>query len=338
MRIKVYPDQSGENQFIHNLRRQLACLEGARVEGIPLNHGRLLLRLPFELVHRADYTVVNWLENNICSSRGKLSVLGCLKFLGLILLFRVTCRRLIYIRHNLYPHRLKSRYSAIATAFVDRVSSFFCEQVALSEHMVGRGFKYVPHPLYELPQVSEFNGESQPLGSLQTGYFVIFGTISRYKNIHRIVASWKGKRRLLVIGKVADVDYLNELKALSKGRYVTIRGEMLSDAEASHIITGSLGVILSHDSEEMIVSGAFFYSVALGVRTYAIKNAFYERLMLDQPFPGLTLFEDADDLIERVLYQPVQCSSPVEEPIRRQGLYRFGDEAGIASWKKVLLN
>lgn len=333
MRIKVYPEQSGENQFIENIRRQLAHIAGAHTEGVPLNHARLLLRLPYDAVNRADLTITNWLENNVCSSSGKLSVLGCIKFVGLLLVFRLTSKRLIYVRHNLYPHRLKCRYSYIAKAVVDKATSLLCERVALSEHMIDHGYCYIPHPLYRLPSAfTGGEGEDSSVGN----YFVIFGTISRYKRIEKVVQAWTGDRRLLVIGKVGDVDYLNELKAFSEGKNVVIRGELLSDTEASSIISRSWGVILPHDSEEMIVSGAFFYSVALGARTYAIRNSFYESLVRHQPFPGLELFDEPESLVERLLYAPSEFFSQDKEVIRSYAQGRFGDEAGIAAWEAVI--
>ncbi|WP_347330525.1 hypothetical protein [Marinimicrobium locisalis] len=334
MRIKVYPEQSGENQFIQNIRRQLSEVDGVRVEGVPLNHRKLLMRLPYDLICRSDYTVVNWLENNVCARSGKLSVLGCLKFLGLLLLFRITCKRLIYVRHNLYPHRLKSRYSRTAQALVDRATLLLTERVALSEHMVNRGYRYVPHPLYRLPDPGSLG---QHCGDLPGNeYFVIFGTISRYKGIDKIVQLWGGGHCLVVVGKVGDAGYLSELKMLAKGKNVTIRGGLLSDAEASRIISGSMGVILPHDSDEMIVSGAFFYSLALGVRVYAIRNEFYGWIVRDCQFPGLELFDDAENIVERLLCDPVEPSPVDRETIKKRASECFGDEVGVASWEKVI--
>ncbi len=336
MRIKVYPDQSGENQFIQNLRRQLGKVAGVRVEGVPLNHGRLLLGLPGDLLRRTDYTVVNWLENNVCSKNGGLSVLGSLKFLGLLLLFRVTCRNLVYVRHNLYPHKLKSRYSGMAQSLVDRATSLLTVRVALSEHMVDKGYRYVPHPLYRLPD-DDTDFSNQCCGGISGNECnVIFGTISRYKGIDKIVQCWSGKRRLLVFGKVGDVDYLHELKTLSRGKNVTIKGELLSDASASRIISESLGVILPHDSDEMIVSGAFFYSVALGVKTYAISNAFYARVVNNRPFPGLKLFDDAEELVEHLSAEPAGHSETDRKAIKRYAHECFGEEVGVAAWEKII--
>lgn len=334
MRIKVYPEQSGENQFIQNIRLQLSEVNGARVEGVPLNHGKLLMRLPYDLICRSDYTVVNWLENNVCSRNGKLSVLGCLKFLGLLLLFRVTCKRLIYVRHNLYPHRLKSRYSRIAQAVVDKATLLLTERVALSEHMVIRGYRYVPHPLYRLPDPGSLEQRCVDLPGNE--YFVIFGTISRYKGIDKIVQLWGGRHCLVVAGKVGDWGYLNELKMLAKGRNVTFRGGLLSDAEASRIISESMGVILPHDSEEMIVSGAFFYSVALGVAVYAIENDFYSWITRKAPFPGLEVFHDAEGLARQLSCGTANRSRTDREEIKRHAHEQFGDEVGVASWGKIV--
>lgn len=335
MRIKVYPEQSGENQFIQNLRRQLGKVEGARVEGVPLNHGRLLIRLPYDVVSRSDCTVVNWLENNVCSRNGRLSILGCLKFFGLLLMFRVTCKKLIYVRHNLYPHRLKSRYSRVAQALVDKATLWFTERVALSEHLVSRGYSYVPHPLYRFPDIGSLEHCSAGLPGSE--YFVIFGTISRYKGIDKIVQLWDDKFCLVVVGKVGDHEYLNELKSLAKGKNVIVRGELLSDTEASYIISKSMGVVLPHESEEMIVSGAFFYSVALGVRVYAIQSEFYSWIRRNAPFPGLEVFHDSGELVRQLSSKAVVSSFIDREMIKKHAREHFGDEVGIASWAKIVV-
>jgi len=63
------------------------------------------------------------------------------------------------------------------------------------------------------------------------------------------------------------------LKRAAKAN-VTVLAGFLPDSEAQWLIKRSAGVVLSHASDDMVVSASFFYAMSLGQRVYAVETPF----------------------------------------------------------------
>jgi hypothetical protein len=218
-------------------------------------------------VIRADVIFLNWVENEIVSTSGALSIPGFMKSLIKILLCKFFAKKLVYVRHNRYPHKTSVKHRKSVTRAADFLESC-CDASIVHSMMARTGTRfYVPHPLYKL------EARSGAAASADDGYFVCFGRILRYKNFETLIKSFPADRKLLIVGACDDAAYLAELNALATDN-VTIRGEYIDEKEAQQLVSDSEGVIICHAEDDVIASGTFFYSISLGVKVYALETDF----------------------------------------------------------------
>lgn len=61
------------------------------------------------------------------------------------------------------------------------------------------------------------------------------------------------------MGKCSDSTYLEELNILIKAKNnIEILSEYISDEKAQELIMSSAGMLITHNDDDMIVSGSFF--------------------------------------------------------------------------------
>jgi hypothetical protein len=251
------------NKYCENMVDVLS--QFGTVSGFTVAHG--VKRLFSGEIIRADVIFMNWVENEIVSKNGALSVPGFAKSLIKILLCKLFAKKLVYVRHNRYPHRTAVKHRKAVTRAADFLES--CCDVSIVHSVMAQAGKrlYVPHPLYKL------EGRAGVPDTEQASYFVCFGRILRYKNFESLIKSFPADRKLLIVGACDDQAYLAELKALA-GDNVTVRGEYIGEKEAQELVSASEGVIICHAEDDVIASGTFFYSLSLGVKVYALETDF----------------------------------------------------------------
>ncbi|MFL9610284.1 hypothetical protein ACKF11_09400 [Methylobacillus sp. Pita2] len=279
MRILFSP-ATASNQYIANMIALINSLEPARVETQSRLNPGFILRNTF---NRYDYIIINWLENSLVGKNKSLDLFSVARFLFKFFIYRIMGRKLIFVRHNIYPHALKGRQAAIATWIIETAIKLSTISVVHSGHLESERAKYIPHPLYKV------NAQPKSQGS---DYYVIFGRIVEYKAIHKLLESW-GSQRLVIAGLVEDQAYAAKLQSIIQSRglsNVELRAEFLSEAEAEQLVANSKGLILSHCDADMIVSGSFFFAASLGVPVFAMATPFFQWLKHDQGYQGLHVF------------------------------------------------
>lgn len=322
MKISYYP-KSAVNQYSENTISILEKISENKVHVI--EPFRVMIKQPKTFIQsgRSDVCIVNWLENSLRSKNGKLSILGVLKFFVKLIYFRVRSKKIVYVRHNMYPHGMKGFHKKIAKIITD-FAEFTCSlKVTHSGHFKGGDYFYIPHPLYKTFK-SDTDGNSE--------YFVIFGRIDEYKKIDEIISAWDDRYKLLIVGKCESNSYLDKLHLIAKNRNVELRSDYVSDNKASNIVANSMGLIIAHSDKDMIVSGSFFYAVSLGVPVLALEGNFFTWLKKEYSFSGLFLYKNHRDLIENLS----DTKAVHQEKIKSESEEIFGDEIIANCWKSGL--
>lgn len=326
--LLIFPRHSQENGYIE---RMVSLLEGVGVvKPIPSFFSRdLLARLLFS--KKADFALLNWLENDLLDADGQFSILRAIKLLLKVSVIKLMARKLIYVKHNMYPHRTRKEDVKKVVFFLSFFSRFFHKIIAHSPHLEKEGVQYVPHPLYVLGKGGgcELNIPFSP-----KNYFVVFGRLEVYKNVHSLIEILPDEINLLVVGKASDSSYLELLKRKSKGNVFFV-SDFVSDEYAEKAICNSNGVVICHREENVIVSGTFFYAASLGVRVFALATPFFRYIESISESSHVVVGNDISALLEELKHSPDQGN---ESGRRTFWLSYFGDEKVMLSLRKLLEN
>ncbi|MET0343187.1 MAG: hypothetical protein ABW252_19420 [Polyangiales bacterium] len=269
LRIGYWPSDEAPNGYAARMR---AILSGFG-KVLPFHEQVGVRQLCHWLVERRAFDVVfiNWLENKIVDARGRPSYSGVCKLFVQTLLFRLRARKLVFVRHNRYPHATDRAQAARMSRWIDAYEQLFDATITHSATEETGRRAYCPHPLYPVSDA--------PVGALPEalrlapGYFVVFGRIERYKRIEALIALFPPNQRLVVVGATRDADYARELSALARENVVIAPG-FLGEPEAQEVVRRAAGVVLSHADDDMVASGSFFYAVSIGRPVIAVETPF----------------------------------------------------------------
>ena len=280
-----YPFRGSSNSYTDNFKK---CVEQLGYIEITSSIPKLLYSKLF--LKPADLTIVNWIENDIISSNGKLSLLGVITVFVRILIIKFTSKKVLYIKHNQYPHKTIKKHRKIAKKITNRIELAFSDLVAIHSpvHTNNKRF-YIPFPLYNVKT------ETSKTNKIKKDYYVLFGRIMRYKNITELLINLHDDTNLIIAGLCSDSTYLEELKSISKGN-ITIIENYMSDDEAAELVTNSKGLIVSHSSDNTTLSASFFFAASLGVKVFALKTDFLDHLSKNNTYPDLYAYETLKEL------------------------------------------
>ncbi|SDK08597.1 Glycosyltransferase involved in cell wall bisynthesis [Methylophilus rhizosphaerae] len=323
-KILFYP-RFGENQYTENTYECLQTFSTDIQAVEPINFS--VLKSGF---HHYDVAVVHWLDNTLVTKAKTISVISVTKFFIKLCILKWVARRIIYVRHNLYPHALHGAAAKIARRLIDMACRVSDRCVVHSGHLAGGNTSYIPHPLYQ------FDSEREVTLAQATGPYIVFGRIVEYKAIDRLLESWEGER-LLIAGKVDSAAYLDRLQEIIErrklGGQVSLEARFISDQEAAMAVSASHGLILTHSDEDMIVSGSFFFAVSLGVPVYAVTTPFFEWLENTYNYPGLFIYDDIPALITGLnTHQEIDRAA-----LKTAARSLFGQDVVSAAWRNFLI-
>lgn len=320
--IGFIPQDSGSNAYATRMQEILAPL--ARLERFQLK--ARLLRMLRGHAHRLDMVIVNWQENQVVSRQTRrISFRGALRMLVEAVLLKIVARRVVFVRHNLYPHRTDPASATLAQSLIDRYEALFDfvfvhsgDSHALSDGPHRR--HYLPHPLYRRQSVT-----AGPLADkgLPERYFVVFGRIVPYKRIEYLMGQFPDTKTLVVCGEVGDERYSTRLAQAVRANIVYLPG-YLSEDEAQALVAGAQAVVISHAEPNMMVSGTFFYALSLHRHVFALRTPFLDWIAPRLGSNVLTLADDVVDLCAKM--RDCVCPSLTEQDLRRLE-NEFGDDA-----------
>ncbi|KFZ31365.1 hypothetical protein IDSA_01160 [Pseudidiomarina salinarum] len=327
--VVYFPKDSGANKYVAINKSIISSLERFYMDDdVGL---RDFFNVTLLLKRRFNKTVVivNWLENLIKSRSGKLSMLGVFKYFLAIFVIKIHGARLVYVRHNFYPHGMRHRSSKLAQRLTNFGQWFADRKVSLSPHLKSSGYFYLPHPLYNNCAPSEY-------GENELDYYVIFGRIERYKNIDRVIKEWASPNRLIIAGSSDDGAYLSEIKALTDGKNIRVISNNLSDLEAAQLVKYSSGLIISHSHPNTIVSGSFFFGASCGVRIFALETDFFRFLVDKNSYQGLVLASSIIEISNEIVRIERSEAKIDHNQLYDEAALHFGDSKVASSWSEIL--
>lgn len=262
--ISYYPAISNTNQYCFFFRKALNKIGVVDDFSYQRSIRKIINFQPY------DYTVINWIENDIISKSGRFYIPGFIKFLMKFFFIRLTSKKVIFIKHNEYPHHTKGSVNICLAKYSIKLLDVLSNIIIVHSPIFPEDHKhyYVPHPLYGVCTLNNSDCVDDDL-------YVNFGRIIRYKKTEDLIADFPDNKKLLIIGACDDNDYLIELqRMIIHKNNIEIRAGYISNDDAKNIISKASGVIITHAEKNMIVSGSFFHSLTFSKRILAIETPF----------------------------------------------------------------
>lgn len=242
-----------------------------------------------------DIIVVNWLENIMIDKKGEISFLGVIKVFIIFICFRCLFKKFIYVRHNHYPHACNKEKSKKAKKILDVLEQIAHVTVVHSPVEAKGSRIYIPHPLYNIESIQNKKNNST---------FVIFGSISRYKKIENVILNFPKNLSLLIMGKCDDDEYLKELMKIKESKpNVNIKSDYISDEMANKLISDSAGLLITHNDDDMIVSGSFFYAMSIECKTFVLNTPFFKWASEEIGDDYIKCFKNLDDMFSNLILE-----------------------------------
>lgn len=256
----------------------------AWIDGLRTREGRLAC------------VVVNWTDNDLLDRRTRrIAIRKVVRVFARTIAMRIAARRLVFVRHNKYPHAVASGHEAVATRWVDRYERLFDVVLTHSGDDGHRSRRYCPHPLYHrivpTPPVS-----SMP--DLPRRYFVVFGRVVPYKKFEALIDALTAEQTLLIVGAIGDRAHAAQL-AHKQRPNVLFRPGLLPGSEAQAVVSGAAALLISHAFDDVIVSASFFYAMTLQVPVVAVETPFLRWIAARMGPALLTLAPDVEGLCRR---------------------------------------
>lgn len=270
-RIAFFPYDHKGNDYIKNF---IDALSDYQVTGYKKN---LLSNFGVK------YVICHWRENKFINENGGVSLLGFFKELIRVILLRIMGCKVVSVIHNRYPHNTKKR-SVKFVSLLQSMYYFFSFRILCHSPVFNKKYIYVPHPAY-------LNVDYSNRICSNRECFLVFGRISKYKKVEKIVKIFKEHPSfgaLKIVGPCEDVDYLDELKKISPSNVIFDVGFKDSNSLRDEIIK-SRAVFFGSDSEDMIVSGGIHLALTLNKKIICFGSDYNKWLHDNYPELNITL-------------------------------------------------
>lgn len=313
-RLYLYPQTpfgqaEGDNDYMRHLR---AALDGPfEIVNRPTRSG--LLNLLRHLPH-TDIVYFNWIEDLVEKRFGYAQL--CL--LPLLLLWcRLGGKQVVWFVHNVVSHRprhwrAKRFTAALMAQFADTVLAHADEAAA---HADGHDVAVFDHPLPPFTPLPE----APPRWDL-----LLWGSVQPYKGVLefiRLHAARPGLHNLkvLVAGRFDSPALLADVQAAAHPN-VTLRNEVVPEAELSLLLRNSRYVLFAYRPGSVLASGAVSRTLAFGKTVIAPRCGAFRSLDAS----GLLYNYGSDDELVQLL-ERLQAESRRIDPER---LRRYAEETG----------
>jgi hypothetical protein len=229
------------------------------------------------LKRRDTVAILNWFESKVSHSRFPL--LGFLKSVLILFYLKLTCSKVIWVKHNHKPHDAKGSLAKKLTEYIEQLMQGVCNPILTHDKVAGLESVVVPHPLYLRHPIS--NPEVQ-----RDIEFLIFGQVKRYKNLSALFNIWPASVPLKLVGKSESDSLRQELLGIIKERGLAVSWDdrFIPDEELNALLQRTQFAILPHSEDSMIVSGAFYHSITFGCNVLMADNAFARNMQARHSF------------------------------------------------------
>jgi glycosyltransferase involved in cell wall biosynthesis len=311
--LYCYPAESEENFYIQQNRIAWERI-GYSVSFMPNTmKGALSLWRT-----RNSILVLNWFEDRLGHSNAQ--VLTFIKTTLLLAIMNLFFSKIIWVRHNLEPH---SNHSRILYRILLGLIKWVSNEVVTHRPVQEIKSKVVPHPLY--PICNEYIKEEKDIE------FICFGAVKKYKGIDSLLNVWPKKKKFFLVGRCVDEEYKELIMDIVKKRGLDFNwiNEFVSYDELSSLIGRSKFVILPHQDNSMLVSGAFYHAASLGTNILTRDSDFYKSYLTNFSFVHLLDYQNIDKSIDRANHIP--C-----DRVLREVHIKLSSEKLDFAWKELL--
>jgi hypothetical protein len=265
--------------------------------------------------------VLNWYEDWML--RARRSPLLSLAWAALLLaVFVVSAKNLVWVRHNHQPHDAKNRSAArsILVFLLARAAN----TVITHRAVPGIDSRVIPHPLVIDP--------AHAATATRDIEFLWFGMVREYKGLENLLRLWPGPKPLLMFGKSADPALSARLRGVIAGRglaHVAWHDRFIPDDELNLLLRRARFVVLAHDDQTIIVSGAFYHAIACGANVIVRDSDFGRYAAGQHSYAHLVDLANLEAGLAGLGYVP---SAHIQHDATRL----YGDGACRAAWAGVL--
>ncbi|RZF24723.1 hypothetical protein EVC45_37200 [Paraburkholderia sp. UYCP14C] len=321
--VLLCPFSNSTNRYIE-IQKDL--YRSAGYEVLPLSIKGLLRGGFIKLFGPKNLLVFHWLEYrpfNRKEGSARLSLVGSLLFAFYCSLILIARAKTIYFVHDHAVHDTSGfsrRLSKRLIAFIRRIADY--RVVHAPDFRAQYNAHYLPHPLYwDWPS----QAPTTPRPYRPTPLFSMLGVIRPYKKIDAVLSVWPRTCSLIIAGKGTPA-YLATLEEIIRKRslqgVVQLDARFLSDGEFAQKIVDSDVLILPHESDTMLVSGAFFEAIGLVPLLIARSTPFM--VWASGKFENVIIFNDVEDLPDILLSVTESWPAVAESKSRRTAENEFG--------------
>jgi len=287
---------------------------------------------------RFDALFLQWIDNKMIDDGGRLSLKGVVRAYLKVLVYRLWARRIVFVRHNRYPHRTHPDHAERVARAVNRFERWCDRVVVHSPVEAGSAYPhrvYCPHPLYEIEPDTILDEDLPESLAWEPGYFASFGRMEPYKHLPDLIAAFPETQRLLVFGAPpSNKAYRAQLEQMHRPG-VRVVPSYQDNTVIQHVLRRSRGLIVVHADRDMIASGSVVYALSLGVPVFGVETP-YLRDLAERLGPDLIqVAADIPSLMAKVAAATPEARSDVHlERIQQV----FGDHVVRAALCKALFD
>jgi glycosyltransferase involved in cell wall biosynthesis len=204
---------------------------------------------------------LNWFESQLINKKGNLSFRGFVSFFIKYCILKACCKKLIFVRHNLYPHYTSTKNASKVKKIIDFLEKYLFDfAIVHSSEYSNKKRIYIPHPLYQIDNEKPEESIFRLVNEIDS-YAIVFGRIKRYKSIDKLVKSWNCDFNLIIAGECDEKDYLQEIENIKgEKNNIFLIPKRISDGDAAYLVKNSLCSIIPTDGDQIIVSGSMYFS------------------------------------------------------------------------------
>ena len=232
--------------------------------------------------------IMNFMEQQIMAEDGKVRLGGVISFLKHILKLKLISRKLVFFRHDVYPHWARGRSRTISKKLLDLLEVVAFDTVLVhSSHYQGRYRKCLPHPIFDVAAAGPDGPPSDDV--------VFLGGFGSYKGLDRLIETWERPSRLILAGECRDLALLGSLKEKARGKNIEFVTHRLSDEEASRLVRSCAAMIVPQSAPSYIISSTIYFAVSCGVPV--ICNGLpHAEVLASEGFPGIICIDKLSDV------------------------------------------
>lgn len=261
--IYMEPFTLKSNSYCENLRRVFEVND--------LKVSSLKERFKYLSNTKNNVILLNWVEDKVAQRKWWKCFRKLFEVLRVIRLLKKQNCVLVWIRHNIEPHKLRQS-SWLAKYFHHLIIRYICSSANLcivhSEQYCKKHFNYhfLPHPLYltKLPKVPvKYDG-------------IMMGRIMPYKGITETLSIWPKQYSLLIAGKSGDRNYFNKIKQIIAKRKLNVEIDEghIEESKLNSYLSASRFVIVSNLDKSMIASGVIVHALSAGKPVISTPSLF----------------------------------------------------------------